>query len=123
MVMAWVCSFASTSSRFEVSPMARSTPSTPAKAGDGSPKSRARTANSRLKSEQSEVLVSAVISTYLLTHLHHVLQRAEYGALQEGHDGLAANYAQLRKLLCLDARTMEETSASGLSNDETSLAA
>ncbi len=64
-------------------------------------------------SERSDVLVSAVISTYLLTHLHHVLQRAEYGALQEGHKTLAANYAQLRKVLCLDARSMEDASASG----------
>ncbi|MEC9028686.1 MAG: hypothetical protein VYB74_00180, partial [Cyanobacteriota bacterium] len=50
--------------------------------------------NSRIKSskgrrlsrslENSDVLVSAVISSYLLTHLHQVLQRAEYGAAQEG---------------------------------------
>ncbi|MEX1316799.1 MAG: hypothetical protein AB1Z22_06680 [Synechococcaceae cyanobacterium] len=65
------------------------------------------------KAERSDVLVSAVISTYLLTHLHHVLQRAEYGAQQEGRTALAANYAQLRKVLCLDARTMEDASASG----------
>jgi hypothetical protein len=66
------------------------------------------------KSERSsDVLVSAVISTYLLTHLHHVLQRAEYGAQQEGRTALAANYAQLRKVLCLDARSMEDASASG----------
>lgn len=67
----------------------------------------------RRTAEPSDVLVSAVISTYLLTHLHHVLQRAEYGALQEGHKTLAANYAQLRKVLCLDARSMEDASASG----------
>jgi hypothetical protein len=67
----------------------------------------------RHSAERSDVLVSAVISTYLLTHLHHVLQRAEYGAQQEGRQGLAANYAQLRKVLCLDARTMEDASASG----------
>jgi len=67
----------------------------------------------RRTAERSDVLVSAVISTYLLTHLHHVLQRAEYGALQEGHKALAANYAQLRKVLCLDARSMEDASASG----------
>ena len=67
----------------------------------------------RRSAERSDVLVSAVISTYLLTHLHHVLQRAEYGAVQEGRQGLAANYAQLRKVLCLDARTMEDASASG----------
>lgn len=64
-------------------------------------------------SERSDVLVSAVISTYLLTHLHHVLQRAEYGAQQEGRSALAANYAQLRKVLCLDARSMEDASACG----------
>jgi len=67
----------------------------------------------RLTAEPSDVLVSAVISTYLLTHLHHVLQRAEYGAQQEGRDALAANYAELRKVLCLDARTMEDASACG----------
>ena len=57
--------------------------------------------------------MSAVISTYLLTHLHHVLQRAEYGAQQEGRQALAANYAELRKVLCLDARSMEDASACG----------
>ncbi|MDA0290614.1 MAG: hypothetical protein O2893_00515 [Cyanobacteria bacterium] len=62
-------------------------------------------------SEKSDVLVSAVISTYLLTHLHHILQRAEYGASQEGRAAMASNYAQLRKVLCLDARTMEDASA------------
>ena len=67
--------------------------------------------------ESSDVLVSAVISTYLLTHLHHVLQRAEYGAQQEGRPALAANYAQLRKVLCLDARTMEDASASGMEDE------
>ncbi|MFM1800587.1 MAG: hypothetical protein RLZZ117_2865 [Cyanobacteriota bacterium] len=103
--------------------MTRSTPSTPAKAGARAPKSRARTSNPRRTAERSDVLVSAVISTYLLTHLHHVLQRAEYGAQQEGRDGLAANYAQLRKVLCLDARSMEDASASGLSDDGRPLAA
>ena len=67
----------------------------------------------RLTAERSDVLVSAVISTYLLTHLHHVLQRAEYGAQQEGRGALAANYAELRKVLCLDARSMEDASACG----------
>jgi hypothetical protein len=75
--------------------------------------SKPRSAGRRRTAERSDVLVSAVISTYLLTHLHHVLQRAEYGAQQEGHQALAANYAQLRKVLCLDARTMEDASASG----------
>lgn len=105
--------------------MARSTPSTPATgAGTRAPKSRARTSsNARRTAERSDVLVSAVISTYLLTHLHHVLQRAEYGAQQEGREGLAANYAQLRKVLCLDARSMEDASASGHSDDGRPLAA
>ncbi len=67
----------------------------------------------RRTAERSDVLVSAVISTYLLTHLHHVLQRAEYGAQQEGRTALAANYAELRKVLCLDARSMEDASACG----------
>ena len=67
----------------------------------------------RRTAERSDVLVSAVISTYLLTHLHHVLQRAEYGAQQDGNQTLAGNYAQLRKVLCLDARSMEDASACG----------
>jgi hypothetical protein len=77
----------------------------------------------RSAADASDVLVSAVISTYLLTHLHHVLQRAEYGAQQEGRQALAANYAQLRKVLCLDARTMEDASASGMEDEGQSNAA
>jgi len=73
--------------------------------------------------ENSEVLVSAVISTYLLTHLHHVLQRAEYGAVQDGRRSQAANYAQLRKVLCMEARSMEDASASGLKATELDQAA
>ncbi|WP_320663472.1 hypothetical protein [Prochlorococcus sp. MIT 1223] len=65
-------------------------------------------------SENSDVLISAVISSYLLTHLHHVLQRAEYGATKDGRISLASNFAQLRKVLCMDARSMEDASASGL---------
>ncbi|MBC1261833.1 hypothetical protein FQK07_11280 [Synechococcus sp. BSF8S] len=61
----------------------------------------------------SEVQVSAVISTYLLTHLHHVLQRAEFTALQEGRQPLAANYAQLRQQLCLEARSLERAPSGG----------
>ena len=73
--------------------------------------------------ENSEVLVSGVISTYLLTHLHHVLQRAEYSAVQDGRRSQAANYAQLRKVLCMDARSMEDASASGLKATELDQAA
>jgi hypothetical protein len=76
-----------------------------------------RRVSRRRTAERSDVLVSAVISTYLLTHLHHVLQRAEHGAQQEGHQSLADNYAQLRKVLCLDARSMEDASASGTDDD------
>ncbi|MGB5239347.1 MAG: hypothetical protein WBN80_01725 [Prochlorococcaceae cyanobacterium] len=65
----------------------------------------------------SDVEVSAVISTYLLTHLHHVLQRAEFNALQEGRQPLAANYAQLRQLLCLEARSLESPTAGPESNE------
>ena len=68
--------------------------------------------------ENSDVLVSAVISTYLLTHLHHVLQRAEYGAVQEGRVSQAANFAQLRKVLCMDARSMKDASASGMQDSD-----
>ena len=61
----------------------------------------------------SNVVISAVISSYLLTHLHHVLQRAEYLANREGRTSQAANFAQLRKVLCMDARSMEDASALG----------
>ncbi len=97
--------------------MARSaTPKAPP--SDRSPRSRPRTTGRSRAAERSDVLVSAVISTYLLTHLHHVLQRAEYGARQEGRDALAANYAQLRKVLCLDARSMEDAFASGTEEED-----
>jgi hypothetical protein len=82
-----------------------------------------RQSRRRSTAERSDVLVSAVISTYLLTHLHHVLQRAEFGAQQEGRQSLAANYAQLRKVLCLDARSMEDASASGAEEDTSPRAA
>ncbi len=91
--------------------MARS-PQIQAQTATRGPSDKSRVSRRRT-AEPSDVLVSAVISTYLLTHLHHVLQRAEYGAQQEGSQALAANYAQLRKVLCLDARTMEDASASG----------
>ena len=53
-----------------------------------------------------DVLVSAVLSPYLLTHLHHVLQRAEFGAQREGRATMARNYAQLRRLLCNEAQSI-----------------
>jgi hypothetical protein len=53
-----------------------------------------------------DVLVSAVLSPYLLTHLNHVLQRAEYGAQREGRASMARNYAQLRRLLCNEAQAL-----------------
>ena len=91
--------------------------------------SNSRSSNSRSSSrrrrssENSDVLVSAVISTYLLTHLHHVLQRAEFGAAQEGRSGQASNYAQLRKVLCMDARSMEDASALGQLDEDIDQAA
>ena len=72
----------------------------------------------RRSHENSDVLISAVISSYLLTHLHHVLQRAEYGAVQDGRLSQAANFAQLRKLLCMDARSMKDASAAGLQDGD-----
>ena len=94
------------------------------------PRQNKRQSNDRRKTRRpsrtpknSEVLVSAVISTYLLTHLHHVLQRAEYGAVQDGRRSQAANYAQLRKVLCMDARSMKDASASGLKATELDQAA
>ena len=68
----------------------------------------------RRKQDNSDVLISAVISSNLLTHLHHVLQRAEYGAIKEGRNTHAVNFAQLRKVLCMDARSMQDASAIGL---------
>ena len=105
----------------EVHPVPRSSPASASSAGTSSSTNtaanaaapRAAKVRKRRTAERSDVLVSAVISTYLLTHLHHVLQRAEYGAQQEGRTALAANYAELRKVLCLDARSMEDASACG----------
>ena len=73
---------------------------------------------SRRKSSNGDVLISAVVSSYLLTHLHHVLQRAEYGASREGRSSQAANFAQLRKVLCMDARSMKDASALGLKESD-----
>ena len=61
--------------------------------------------------ESSDVLVSAVISPYLLTHLHQILQSSEYYAKKDGRTSHAANFAKLRKVLCLDARSMADASA------------
>ena len=72
----------------------------------------------RRSNENSDVLISAVVSSYLLTHLHHVLQRAEYGATREGRSSQAANFAQLRKVLCMDARSMQDASALGLKESD-----
>ncbi len=78
----------------------------------GTKNSRVR--RQRRSNKNSDVLISAVVSSYLLTHLHHVLQRAEYGATKEGRVSQAANFAQLRKVLCMDARSMQDASALGL---------
>ena len=75
--------------------------------------SNTRRSATRKKQDNSDVLVSAVISTHLLTHLHQVLQRAEYGASKEGREDQAENFAQLRKVLCMDARSMKDASAIG----------
>ncbi len=85
-------------------------------AGTGTVK-RARR-KSRRNSSNGDVLISAVVSSYLLTHLHHVLQRAEYGANKEGRSSHAANFAQLRKVLCMDARSMKDASALGLKESD-----
>ncbi len=61
--------------------------------------------------DNSDVLVSAVISPYLLTHLHQILQRSEYYAQKDGRVSHAANFAKLRKVLCVDARSMADASA------------
>jgi len=71
--------------------------------------------------ENSDVLVSAVISPYLLTHLHHILQQSEYYAQREGRKSHAANFAKLRKVLCLDARSMADASAKEIKETDNEL--
>ena len=71
--------------------------------------------------ENSDVLVSAVISPYLLTHLHHILQQSEYYAQKDGRKSLAANFAKLRKVLCLDARSMADASAKEIKDSDNDL--
>ena len=75
----------------------------------------------RSNGKNGDVLISAVVSSYLLTHLHHVLQRAEYGASKEGRSSHAANFAQLRKVLCMDARSMKDASALGLKESDSDM--
>ena len=84
---------------------------------DKGPIKRSRRKNRR-NSTNGDVVISAVVSSYLLTHLHHVLQRAEYGASKEGRSSQAANFAQLRKVLCMDARSMKDASALGLKESD-----
>ena len=50
----------------------------------------------------------------MLTHLHHVLQKAEFLATNDGRMVQADNFAQLRKVLCMDARSMNDASALGV---------
>ena len=71
--------------------------------------------------ENSDVLVSAVISPYLLTHLHHILQQSEYYAQKDGRKSHAANFAKLRKVLCLDARSMADASAKEIIDSDNDL--
>ena len=71
--------------------------------------------------ENSDVLVSAVISPYLLTHLHHILQQSEYYAQKDGRKSHAANFAKLRKVLCLDARSMADASAKEIKETDNDL--
>ncbi len=71
--------------------------------------------------ENSDVLVSAVISPYLLTHLHHILQQSENCANKDGRKSHAANFAKLRKVLCLDARSMADASAKEIKDTENDL--
>jgi len=71
--------------------------------------------------ENNDVLVSAVISPYLLTHLHQILQQSEYYAQRDGRKSHAANYAKLRKVLCLDARSMLDASAKEIKESDNDL--
>jgi len=73
------------------------------------------------ENENSDVLVSAVISPYLLTHLHHILQQSEFSAQKDGRKSHAANFAKLRKVLCLDARSMADASAKEIKETDNDL--
>ena len=85
-------------------------------------KPKKRLANSDSQgNENSDVLVSAVISPYLLTHLHHILQQSEYYAQKDGRKSHAANFAKLRKVLCLDARSMADASAKEIKDTDNDL--
>ena len=68
--------------------------------------------SSRRATENRDVLVSAVISSYLLTPAP-CAPTCRIRRIQEGRTSQAANYAQLRKVLCMDARSMEDASACG----------
>ena len=81
-------------------------------------KNKKLTQSESLKNENSDVLVSAVISPYLLTHLHQILQRSEYYAQKDGRISHAANFAKLRKVLCLDARSMADASATEIKDTD-----
>ena len=83
-------------------------------------KEKKRLVNSQ-DNENSDVLVSAVISPYLLTHLHHILQQSEYYAQKDGRNSHAANFAKLRKVLCLDARSMADASAKEINDSDNDL--
>jgi len=83
-------------------------------------KKRLLNTNNSIK-KSSDVLVSAVISPYLLTHLHQILQKSEFNAKQDGRLSHAANFAKLRKVLCLDARSMEDASAKEMRDSESDL--
>ena len=72
-------------------------------------------------SENSDVLISAVISPYLLTHLHQILQHSEYCAHKDGRISHAANFAKLRKVLCVDARSMVDASAKEIKDADNDL--
>ena len=85
-------------------------------------KKKKRLINSDFReNENSDVLVSAVISPYLLTHLHHILQQSEYYAQKDGRKSHAANFAKLRKVLCLDSRSMADASAKEIKDTDNDL--
>ena len=57
----------------------------------------------------------------MLTHLHHILQQSEYYAQKDGRKSHAANFAKLRKVLCLDARSMADASAKEIKDTDSDL--
>tara|TARA_B100000131_G_scaffold64927_1_gene61315 strand:- start:373 stop:711 length:339 start_codon:yes stop_codon:yes gene_type:complete len=98
--------------------MKNSTKLNSSKGGTMDKRKRKLTNNHYRSQQNNDVLVSAVISPYLLTHLHQILQKSEFSAQKDGRLSHAANFAKLRKVLCLDARSMADASAQEMQDSD-----